>query len=205
MLSARRAEALSLVDEGAMPWDVDRVLEQFGMPMGPFAMTDLAGLDIGWSPETSRGGTVLRDRLCELGRRGQKTGAGYYNYDPETRKRSIDPTVQQLVVEYTARTGRARRDISDTEILERCLYAAVNEGARILEEGIAMRASDIDVIWVHGYGWPAQHGGPMYWADGIGLATILSSVEGYEQRLGEHWRPASLLRRLAARNACFTR
>jgi 3-hydroxyacyl-CoA dehydrogenase len=205
MLTARRAQALELVDEGAMPWDVDRVLEQFGMPMGPFAMTDLAGLDIGWSSETSRGTTVLRDRLCELGRRGQKTGAGYYNYDPETRKRSIDPAVQQLVVEFTAKAGRPVRSISDTEILERCLYSAVNEGARILEEGIAMRASDIDVIWVNGYGWPAHYGGPMYWADGIGLKSILSSIEAYEQRLGEQWRPASLLRRLAARSACFTR
>jgi 3-hydroxyacyl-CoA dehydrogenase len=121
MLAARRTQAFSLIQEGAMPWDIDRVLEEFGMPMGPFAMTDLAGLDIGWSPERSQGETVLRDRLCELGRRGQKTGGGYYNYDPQTRERSVDPAVHALVVEYAAKSGRPQRAITDQEILERCL------------------------------------------------------------------------------------
>lgn len=205
MLSARRTQAFGLIQEGAMPWDVDRVLESFGMPMGPFAMTDLAGLDIGWSAERSRGDTVLRDRLCELGRRGQKSGAGYYTYDPTTRKRSEDPAIAELVREYAAISGRPQRQITDEEILERCLYSSVNEGAKILEEGIARRASDIDVIWVNGYGWPKSLGGPMHWADGVGLDKVLAAVRRYESMLGEEWRPANLLVRLVGKREYFTR
>jgi 3-hydroxyacyl-CoA dehydrogenase len=205
MLAARRTQAFALIQEGAMPWDVDRVLEDFGMPMGPFAMTDLAGLDIGWSAETSKGATVLRDRLCELGRRGQKTGAGYYSYDPQTRERSVDPAVRQLVVDYATKAGRPWRDVSDQEILERCLYAMVNEGAKILEEGIAQRASDIDVVWVNGYGWPVTRGGPMYWADSIGLRVVVEGVRRYERLVGAEWRPAALLCRLAEQGKGFTR
>jgi len=204
MLSARRTQAFSLILEGAMPWDVDRVLEEFGMPMGPFAMTDLAGLDIGWSPERSQGETVLRDRLCELGRRGQKTGGGYYNYDPQTRQRSVEPAVHALVVEFAAKSGRPQRAITDHEILERCLYSSINEGAKILEEGIAQRAGDIDVIWVNGYGWPKRRGGPMYWADSVGLDNVLAAVRRYEAMLGDEWRPAERLCRLVESGCSLT-
>jgi 3-hydroxyacyl-CoA dehydrogenase len=205
MLAARRDQAMQLIQDGAMPWDVDRVLESFGMPMGPFAMGDLAGLDIGWSAETSRGESVLRDKLCELGRRGQKTGAGYYNYDPKTRERSVDPVVEDLVRQFAAKSGRTQRTVSDQEILERCNFAMVNEGAKILEEGVALRASDIDVVWVNGYGWPVYRGGPMYWADSVGLGKIVEGLAGYEQRYGESFRAAPLLRRLAEQGKSFTR
>jgi 3-hydroxyacyl-CoA dehydrogenase len=173
--------------------------------MGSFAMGDLAGLDIGWSAETSRGETVLRDKLCELGRRGQKTGAGYYNYDPQTRARSVDPTVEALVKEFAKKSGKPQRQISDQEILERCLYSMVNEGAKILEEGIAQRASDIDVVWVNGYGWPVYRGGPMFWADSIGLGKVLESISKFEQQLGAAWKPAGLLKKLAEQGKSFTR
>jgi 3-hydroxyacyl-CoA dehydrogenase len=205
MLAARRDQAMSLIQEGAMPWDVDRVLEDFGMPMGPFAMGDLAGLDIGWSAETSKGDSILRDKLCELGRRGQKTGAGYYNYDPQTRERSVDPTVQELVQGFAKKSGKPQRQITDQEILERCLYSMVNEGAKILEEGIAQRASDIDVVWVNGYGWPVYRGGPMFWADSIGLGKVLASIQQYEKQLGAAWKPAGLLQKLAEQGKSFTR
>jgi 3-hydroxyacyl-CoA dehydrogenase len=205
MLAARRDQALQLIMGGAMPWDVDRVLEDFGMPMGPFAMADLAGLDIGWDAKNSKGETVLRDKLCELGRRGQKTGKGYYNYDPQTRERSVDPAVQALIVEYAKKSGNDPRPISDQEILERCLYSMVNEGAKILEEGIALRASDIDVVWVNGYGWPVYRGGPMFWADNVGLSKIVESLKGFQQRYGDSWKPAELLSQLAAQGKSFTR
>jgi 3-hydroxyacyl-CoA dehydrogenase len=205
ILAARQAQAQELILEGAMPWDVDRVIEDFGIPMGPFAMTDLAGVDIGWDPKNSQGATNLRHHLCEIGRKGQKTGAGYYKYDPQTRKRSEDPEIEALVRAYAKKSGREQRAISDQEILERCLYAMVNEGAKILEEGIAARASDIDVVWVNGYGFPAYRGGLMYWAQSVGLSKIVESLKGYEQRLGPSWKPAALLERLAAEGKGFTR
>jgi 3-hydroxyacyl-CoA dehydrogenase len=205
MLAARRDQAMSLIQEGAMPWDVDRVLEEFGLPMGPFAMGDLAGLDIGWSAEKSKGDSVLRDKLCELGRRGQKTGAGYYKYDPQTRERSVDPIVGELVTDFAKKSGKPQRKIGDQEILERCLYSSVNEGAKILEEGIAQRASDIDVVWINGYGWPVYRGGPMFWADSVGLGKVLQSIRGFEKQLGESWKPSNLLQQLAEQGKTFTR
>jgi 3-hydroxyacyl-CoA dehydrogenase len=205
MLQARRDQAMQLILDGAMPWDVDRVLEDFGMPMGQFAMGDLAGLDIGWDAKTSKPDTVLRDRLVELGRRGQKTGKGWYNYDPQTRERSVDPTVGEIVTEFAKKSGREQRKISDSEILERCLYAMVNEGAKILEEGIALRASDIDVVWVNGYGWPVYRGGPMFWADSIGLGKVLESLTTFQKRYGDAWKPSELLRKLAEQGKSFTR
>jgi 3-hydroxyacyl-CoA dehydrogenase len=205
MLAARRAQSLELILEGAMPWDIDRVLEDFGMPMGPFAMSDLAGLDIGWSAETSRPQEFMRDKLCEMGRRGQKAGAGYYTYDPKTRARSVDPAVAELVAEFARRSGRAQRQVSDTEILERCQLTMVNEGAKILAEGIAQRASDIDTIWVNGYGWPTWRGGPMYWADSLGLAEVVASLRHHAARAGDALTPAPLLVELATRGGAFTR
>jgi 3-hydroxyacyl-CoA dehydrogenase len=205
MLAARRDQAQALLMQGTMPWDIDRVLEDFGMPMGPFAMGDLAGLDIGWDAKTSKPDAVLRDKLVELGRRGQKTGAGWYNYDPQTRERSVDPKIEALVAEYAKKGGGEQRKASDQEILERCMYAMVNEGAKILEEGIAQRASDIDVVWVNGYGWPVYRGGPMFWADTVGLKKILETMVGFQSRFGDSWKPSELLRKLAEQGKNFTR
>ena len=192
MLYGRGVEANKLILEGAMPWDVDDVLYEFGFPMGPFAMSDLAGLDIGWQKETSTSSTI-REVLCEQGRRGQKTGKGFYVYNPETRAKSPDPEVEKLVLEFSEKEGIERREIGEEEILERCLYPMVNEGAKILEEGIAIRASDIDVVWVNGYGWPVYRGGPMFWADSIGLDKIVARMDEFRQEHGDFWQPAALL------------
>jgi 3-hydroxyacyl-CoA dehydrogenase len=201
MLTPRQREANRLVMEGAMPWDVDRVLVAFGMPMGPFAMSDLAGLDIGWSRETSRSQTV-REILCEGDRRGQKTGAGFYDYD-EARTPRPSPVTERIVLELSERMGLARRAISDQEILERCLYPMINEGAKILEEGKALRASDIDVVWINGYGWPVYRGGPMYHGDAVGLPTVLERMRAFEREHGAEFKPAALLERLAGEGRGF--
>ncbi len=204
MLFQRRIEADKLIMEGALPWDVDRVVEDFGFPMGPYRMSDLAGLDIGWNAETSSSSTI-REVLCERGRRGQKTGKGYYIYDAETRAAAPDPETEEIVLEFSKKGGHERREIGDEEILARCLYPMVNEGAKILEEGIAIRASDIDVIWVNGYGWPVYRGGPMFWADTIGLEKIVATYDEYrEQHGGDHWQAADLMRNLAAEGKGFT-
>jgi 3-hydroxyacyl-CoA dehydrogenase len=159
ILAARQREAQKMVLEGAMPWDIDRVLYDFGFPMGPFAMSDLAGLDIGWVKEKSKGETI-RDVLCEADRRGQqKTGAGYYDYD-ENRTAKPSPFTEKVINDFIQKSGRNPRKISDEEILERCIYPMINEGAKILEEAKAIRSSDIDVVWVNGYGWPVYRGGP---------------------------------------------
>jgi 3-hydroxyacyl-CoA dehydrogenase len=196
MLAPRQREATKLILEGAMPWGVDRVLYDFGFPMGPFAMSDLAGLDIGWSRETSRGETV-REILCEMDRRGQKTGAGFYDYD-ENRTPRPSPVVEGIVLDLAARKGIRRRAISDEEILQRCIYPMINEGAKILEEGKALRASDIEIIWINGYGWPVYRGGPMYYGDTIGLGTVLARIKDFEAKLGPEFKPAALLERLVA-------
>jgi 3-hydroxyacyl-CoA dehydrogenase len=196
MLAQRQREANKLVMEGAMPWDVDRVIYDFGMPMGPFAMSDLAGLDIGWSRETSKGETP-RDLLCEMDRRGQKTGAGFYDYD-ENRRPKPSPITEKIILEISAKNGVKRRQISDDEILERCTYPMINEGAKILEEGKAIRASDIDIVWINGYGWPVYRGGPMFFGDTVGLKTVLSRMEAFEREMGPELKPSELLRRLAS-------
>jgi 3-hydroxyacyl-CoA dehydrogenase len=201
MLEPRQREANKLILEGALPWDVDRVIYDFGLPMGPFAMADLAGLDLGWRREESRGETI-RDRLCELDRRGQKTGAGFYDYDA-ARNAKPSPVVEQLILEFSKAQGIERRVISDQEILERCLYTLVNEGAKILEEGIALRASDIDLVWINGYGWPVYRGGPMFWAELVGLKTIVERLEDYHRRLGDDFAISPLLARLAAEGEGF--
>jgi 3-hydroxyacyl-CoA dehydrogenase len=196
MLAQRQIAANDLILEGAMPWDVDRVIYDFGFPMGPFQMSDLAGLDIGWSKETSKSETI-RDKLCELDRRGQKTGAGFYDYDAK-RERTPSPIVEQLVLELSKAKGITRRAISDQEILERCIYPMINEGAKILAEGKAYRASDIDIVWLNGYGFPAYRGGPMFYADTVGLATVVAKLR--EQGHAA----ASLLEKLAAEGKGFT-
>ncbi len=204
ILGARQREAMKLMFEGAMPWDIDRVLYDFGFPMGPFAMSDLAGLDIGWVKETSKGETI-RDVLCEMDRRGQKTGAGYYDYDPETRAAKPSPVTEKIIQDFVAKSGVNPRAITDEEILERCLYPMVNEGARILEEGKAIRASDIDVIWQNGYGWPVYRGGPMFWGDQVGLGKVAAKMAEYEGQMGEAYKPAGMLVEKAAEGKAFTR
>jgi 3-hydroxyacyl-CoA dehydrogenase len=198
MLARRRVEADRLILEGAAPAQVDQVLYDFGFPMGPYAMSDLAGLDIGWKAETSTGSSV-RDIMCESGRRGQKNGRGYYVYDPETRAKTADPEVVEMIREFAIRQGHEQREVTDDEVLERCLLPMVNEGAKILDEGIALRGSDIDVIWVNGYGWPVYRGGPMHWADSLGLTEVASKIRDYGERLGgSHWELSPLIERLAA-------
>ncbi len=179
LLAQRQREANKLILEGAMPWDVDRVLFGFGLPMGPFAMSDLAGLDLGWNKETSKGET-LRDLLCERDRRGQKTGAGFYDYD-ESRTPSPSKEVEELIRQYAEERQFHQRDVSDQEILERCLYPMVNEGAKILEEGKAIRTSDIDIVWIMGYGWPRYEGGPMWWGENVvGLDKVLAKMKEWD-------------------------
>jgi 3-hydroxyacyl-CoA dehydrogenase len=202
ILAQRQREAQKLVFEGAMPWDIDRVLFDFGFPMGPFAMSDLAGLDIGWVKEASKGETI-RDVLCEMGRRGQKTGAGYYDYD-DKRAAHPSPVTEKIIQDFVAKSGVNPRAISDEEILERCLYPMVNEGAKILEEGKAIRASDIDVIWQNGYGWPVYRGGPMWWGDHIGLGKVLSKMREFQGSMGDAYKPAALLETMVAEGKRFT-
>ncbi|WP_341902331.1 3-hydroxyacyl-CoA dehydrogenase NAD-binding domain-containing protein [Sandarakinorhabdus limnophila] len=184
MLSRRQQQANLLMLEGAAPADIDRVLTDFGFPMGPFQMSDLAGLDIGWNADTSKGETV-RDRLCEAGLRGQKNGKGFYVYD-ENRNRTPNPDALAIIDAYAVEKGINRRTIDDQEILERCLFPMVNEGARILAEGKAQRASDIDIVWINGYGWPVYRGGPMFWAQNdVGRERIVEVLE----KMGEEVSP----------------
>ena len=203
MLAERQREAMKLILEGATPWDVDRALVDFGMPMGPFAMSDLAGLDIGWSAATSKRATI-REILCEEGRRGQKTGAGFYDYD-EARNARPSAHVEMIIRDFAASKGIAQRKIDGQEILERCLYPMINVGAKILEEGKAQRASDIDIVWIYGYGWPVYRGGPMFYADTVGLKTVLGKLKEFEAKFGDDFKPAALLERLAAEGGAFSR
>jgi 3-hydroxyacyl-CoA dehydrogenase len=196
MLHQRQREAQKLILEGAMPWDVDRVIYDFGLPMGPFAMSDLAGLDIGWSKATSKSSTI-REILCEMDRRGQKTGAGYYDYD-EARHAKPSALVEKIILDFAAKQGIKRRPIADDEILARCIYPMINEGAKILEEGKAQRASDIDVVWINGYGWPVYRGGPMFYADLIGPEKVLTRLKQFEATMGAEFKPAPLLEGVVA-------
>ena len=201
MLFQRQNQAQRLVMEGAMPWDVDRVLYDFGFPMGPFAMSDLAGLDIGWNKEASKGETI-RDVLCEMDRRGQKTSAGYYDYD-ENRNAIPSPVTEGIIKDFAAKQGLNQRDISDEEILERTIFPMINEGAKILEEGKAIRASDIDIVWINGYGWPVYRGGPMHYADLVGLPKVLERMKQYQNEMGDFFKPSALLEKLVAEGKGF--
>jgi 3-hydroxyacyl-CoA dehydrogenase len=210
MFGPYRREAQFLVEEGAGIEAVDSALCEFGMAMGPLATGDLAGLDVGWrirkeNPHLQKPGlrcAFIEDRLCGLGRFGQKTGAGWYKYD-ENRKPSPDPEVASLIRQWTSEAGIARRQISAEEIVERCIYTLVNEGARILEEGIALRAVDIDIIYLNGYGFPAYRGGPMWYADAVGLKKVYSRIREFQERFGDWWEPAPLLQRLAEQDKTF--
>jgi len=206
MLHQRGLQAEKLILEGAAPHQVDRVLTDFGFPMGPFAMSDLAGLDVGWRIRKGRGAKApVADRICELGRFGQKTGAGYFKYEKGDRTPVPDLEVEKIIVDVATSMGVTRRAISDDEILQRLLYPMVNEGAKILDEKIAIRASDIDVIWVYGYGWPVYRGGPMFWADSIGLRALRDRLLEFKKQSGDaFWTPAPLLDRLATEGKGFT-
>ena len=201
MLESRQREANKLIIEGAMPWDVDRVLYAFGLPMGPFAMADLAGLDLGWVKERSSSSTI-REILCEMDRRGQKNGRGFYDYD-DNRKATPSPEVEKVILDFSKKQGVERRKISDDEILERCIYPMINEGAKILDEKIAMRASDIDVVWMTGYGWPVYTGGPMHYAEAVGLDHVLDRLKAFHSEHGDEFKPAALLERLVAEHRTF--
>jgi 3-hydroxyacyl-CoA dehydrogenase len=206
MLHQRGIQAEKLILEGALPHQVDKVLTDFGFPMGPFAMGDLAGLDVGWRIRKGRGvKSAVADRICELGRFGQKTGAGYYRYEPGDRTPIPDTDVEKIIVDVATSMGITRRPVSDEEILQRLLYPMVNEGAKILDERIAIRASDIDVIWVYGYGWPVYRGGPMFWADAVGLRALRDRMLEFQKQTGDaFWAPAPLLSRLADAGRGFT-
>ena len=206
-------QAFFLLEEGASPQQVDRALERFGMAMGPFRMSDLAGNDIGWyirkrryveKPQVVY--SKIADRLCELGRFGQKTGMGWYQYPPGRRDALPDPVVDAMIVDYRKERGVAPRKIADSEIVDRCIYALVNEGARIVEEGIALRASDVDVVYLTGYGFPLYRGGPMLYADMVGLYNVVRAIERFAAQPGgdpAFWQPAPLLVRLAAEGKTF--
>lgn len=211
MLTGYGREAQMLLLDGCTPEQVDSALEKFGMAMGPLAMGDLAGLDVGYKarqartdlsddPKLFRMGTVL----VEMGRYGQKTGSGYYKYDPNTRARIPDPEVEALIQAEAQKLGIEQRRISEEEIIERCLYPLINEGAKILEEGIAQRPSDIDVVYVYGYAFPAAKGGPMHYADQVGLKKVVDKINEFRGRYGEHyWKPAPLLEKLAGQGKTF--
>ena len=205
MLAARGKQAEKFLFEGALPQQVDAVLTKFGMPMGPFAMGDLAGLDIGWRSRQDRGiKSEIADAICEAGRFGQKTGKGYYKYEAGSRSPLPDPEIEKLIEETTAKLGIKRRQIDDQEILERLMYPMINEGARILEEKIAARPSDIDVVWLYGYGWPIYRGGPMFYADSVGLKTISERLSFYAKQTNDpSLEPTPLLKRLADEGKTF--
>ena len=194
ILAQRQREANKLILEGAMPWEVDDALFNFGFPMGPFAMSDLTGLDIGWDEDLSTGDTI-RDKLCEIGRLGQKTGKGFYIYD-EKRNKIPDTEVENLIIEFSEKHQIKRRKISREEILERCLYPMINEGFKILEEGMAIRASDIDIVWINGYGWPVYEGGPMFYGQLIGYKKIFEWHKEMEKKFGSDFTPSPYLEKV---------
>ena len=210
MFGPYRREAQFLVEEGASIDAVDKALYDFGMAMGPLATGDLAGLDVGWRirkeyKHLEKPGVrqpFAEDKLCELGRFGQKTGAGWYKYDDQ-RQASLDPEVGKLLKEWTTEAGISQRPISGQEIVDRCIYALVNEGARILEEGYALRAVDTDIIYLNGYGFPAYRGGPMWYADTVGLKKVYERILEFQKHHGELWEPAPLLKKLAEQGKGF--
>ncbi len=211
MLYAYRRQADFLLEEGALPEQIDRIIHDFGLPMGPYRMADLAGLDVSWRVRRAQAPTrpahlrysPIADRICEQGRYGQKTGAGWYRYAEGSRVPISDPDIHALIAGVSEELGIARRAIDDDEIVPRCLYPLVNEGAKILDAGLALRAGDIDVIWMHGYGFPRYRGGPMFWADLVGLRTIYDTMSRLHDEHGEWLEPAPLLKRLAEQGRRF--
>jgi 3-hydroxyacyl-CoA dehydrogenase len=213
MLAYYMREAYLLLEEGASVSQIDNALTDFGYPVGPFGMQDIAGIDVGWrirqhlksAGKTRAEGpqSAVPDRLYELGRYGQKTGAGWYRYEPGSRTRIPDPVIEDIAAEEAAKRGVTRRAVSDEEIIARIMTALANEGARVLEEGYATRASDIDVVYVHGFGFPRHRGGPMFYADTVGLPNVLARVDEYRHQFGDYWRPSPLLEKLAIEGRGF--
>jgi len=211
MLHQYYREAQFLIQEGALPAQVDRVMTSFGFAMGPCATSDLAGIDVGWRirkaqpkpPPGERYSGAVADRLAEMGRFGQKTNAGFYRYEAGNRTPVDDPEVEKIIVQVSKELGIERRQVPDEEILERSIYALINEGAKILDEKIALRASDIDTVWINGYGFPAHRGGPMFHADTVGLQTVLEKVRALREKHGKVWEPSALLGRLAEAGKTF--
>ena len=201
MLMQRQEQAVALLLEGALPEQVDRVHKRFGMPMGPFEMADLAGVDIGWHRNRARVESI-RDALCARGRWGQKSNAGFYDYS-EPRKAQPSPVTREILEQFRAAKRMPSREIGEEEIVARTLFTMVNEGSNILEEGIARCASDIDVVWVHGFGWPAAKGGPMFWASEIGLGRVMEALTAYGPHLPSGFTISPRLRRLAATGQRF--
>jgi 3-hydroxyacyl-CoA dehydrogenase len=212
MLLRYRREAEMALERGATPAEVDRALQGFGFAMGPFAVADLAGVDVGWRAKmerNKRGGLPFRvsdipDRLVEAGRLGQKTGAGYYRYEPGSRTPRPDPAVLEILARERERVGVVPRPIGNEEIVARCITALINEGARVLDDGTASSPADIDTIWRTGYGFPAERGGPMAYADATGLGRVLAAVRRYAEDDGAFWEPAPLLVRLAEKGERFS-
>ncbi|SEB24836.1 3-hydroxyacyl-CoA dehydrogenase [Variovorax sp. YR216] len=204
-------EAHFLVEDGALPHEVDAALKKFGYAMGIFAVHDMAGNDVGYQTRKAQMATRPNDRrwndlilkLCDQGRLGQKSGKGWYRYEEGDRTPKRDPELEQFVIEESGRMGIQRQQISEHEIVKRCLYGMINEGAKLLEQRVALRPSDIDIVYLTGYGFPAHHGGPMYLADRIGLASVLADIQRYNARDGFWWRPAPLLERLVEENRRF--
>jgi 3-hydroxyacyl-CoA dehydrogenase len=193
-----------MIEEGALPEQVDKVMVAFGYPVGPFAVNDMSGLDVSYDTRKRRAaadpnyrGLPIPDRLVEMGRKGQKTGAGWYRYEPGDRTPHVDPEVHRIIKEVAEEHGFEQHSFTDEEILHRLLFSSINEICRILEEGKAIRASDADVMWLNGFGFPRYRGGPMYWADTIGAMEIYNQIAAWHQRFGDRWRPSDLLRRTA--------
>jgi 3-hydroxyacyl-CoA dehydrogenase len=212
MLARYGAAANGLINAGALPQQIDGALQKFGLAMGPFRMGDLAGLDIGWATRKRKAAEagvemkpVVADKLCEAGRFGQKTGAGWYRYEAGKRDPIPDPAVEALIVQYRNDAGIAPRKVGDEEVIERCIFALVNEGARILDEGIAARASDIDIVYLNGYGFPLHRGGPMLYADIVGLPNVVRALRRFAAEPGADasWQPAPLLVKLADEGRTF--
>lgn len=211
MLAHYRREGDFLLEEGATPQQIDRVIKEFGFPMGPYAMVDLAGLDISWRVRKRRLAekpplgrySKLQDRLCELGRFGQKTGSGFYRYENGSRTPIPDPFVDELIEEVAREAGIRRRQPSDEEIRKRCIYALVNEGANVVADGTAIRASDVDVVWVYGYGFPAWRGGPLRYAESHGLRNVYDDIRAFQAQHGVYWTPSPLLEKLAKGGGSF--
>ena len=211
MLAKRTRECGFMLEEGALPWQIDKVIYNFGFPMGPYQMGDMAGLDVGWRNRKAKFNSLtvreqkntILDKICEMGRFGQKTGSGFYKYD-EKRNATPDPMIEELIINHSKEVGITRRIITDQEIVERAIYAMINEGAKILEEGIAARPLDIDVVWLYGYGFPVYLGGPMFYADTVGVKKVYDAILKYKDLVGaEYWTPSPLIEKLAKEGKGF--
>ena len=211
MLAKRTRECGFMLEEGALPWQIDQVIYNFGFPMGPYQMSDMAGLDVGWRNRKAKFDSLtpreqkcnILDKICETGRFGQKTGSGFYKYDDQ-RNATPDPLIEELIISHSREVGITRRAIPDQEIIERAIYSMINEGAKILEEGIAARPLDIDVVWLYGYGFPVYLGGPMFYADTVGVKKVYEAILKYKDLVGaEYWTPSLLLEKLAKEEKGF--